>query len=188
MVRSIAGLAAFAALIGAAYGDVDFTPKESFYLAESTRVPNVAFRNGSVPIPYSPPGGWTLSGGGNKVTLSPPDKPQAGATMQTETLPNLLPVAEESAKAYGELAASRLPREALKVTVVGAGVCALRFDTKTMMEVTLTYVHFGQQFSTNIIFFPYNKELITFQITARTADFAPLAQAFRASLFSMQGF
>ncbi|MDR3402243.1 MAG: hypothetical protein P4L99_07065 [Chthoniobacter sp.] len=174
-------------MIGTAYADVDFTPKESFYLAESTRVPNVAFRNGSVPITYSPPGGWTLSGSGSKVTLSPPDKPQAGATMETQPVTNLPPTTEENLKVYTDLAVSRLPQEALKVTVVEAVVCPLRFDTKTMAEVTLTYVHFGQQFTTNVILLPYNKELITFQMTARTADFAPLAKAFRASLYSMQG-
>jgi len=187
MVRSIVRFAAFVAVIGAAYGDVDFTPKESFYLAESTKVPNVAFRNGSTPVTYSPPGGWTLSGGGSKVTLSPPDKPQAGATMQTETITNLLPATEENVKAYSELAVSRLPREALKVTVIDAVVCPLRFDSKTMVEVTLSYVHFGQQFSTNMVLLPYKKELITFQVTARTPDFAPVAKAFRASLYSMQG-
>src|SRR5580704_7843317 len=117
MVRPIVIMVALVALAGRARGEVDFTPKESFYLAETTRVPNVAFHNGADPITYSPPFGWTLSGGGKKITLIPPGKVQADATMQTEPAKDLLPATAENLKAYGDLAVSRLPREALKVTV-----------------------------------------------------------------------
>jgi hypothetical protein len=187
MVRPVTVVAAFAMLAGRVSGEVDFTPKESFYLAEAVKVPNVAFRNGSKPVPYSPPTGWTLSGGGRKVTLIPPDKPQASATLQTESATKLLPAIEENLKAYSDLAVRRLPQEALKVAVVEAIMCPLRFGPKTMVEVTLSYVHFGQQFMTNVVFLPYGKELITFQITARTTDFPAFAKAFRASLYSLQG-
>jgi hypothetical protein len=180
-------MAALAALAGRASGEVDFTPSESFYLAETTRVPNVAFRNGADRITYTPPGNWTLSGGGRKVTFIPPDKVQAGATMETEPARDLLPATTENLKAYGDLALNRLPREALKASVTEAAICPLKFSTRTMVEVTLTYVLFGQQFTTNIVFLPYNKEQITFQVTARNPDFAPLAKTFRSSLYSLQG-
>jgi hypothetical protein len=150
-------------------------------------VPNIAFHNGADPITYSLPVGWTVSGGGRKITLLPPDKVQASATMETEPGKKLLPATAENLKAYGDLAVNRLPREALKVSVIATAICPLKFSTRTMVEVTLTYVLFGQQFTTNIVFLPYNKEQITFQVTARNADFAPLAKTFRASLYSLQG-
>ena len=78
MVRPIVVLAAFVALASRASGEVDFTPKESFYLAETTRVPNVAFHNGEEPMQLLARRKWTVSGGGRKVTLTPPDNsPQA---------------------------------------------------------------------------------------------------------------
>ena len=187
MVRPIVVLAALVALAGRAGGEVDFTPKESFYLAETTRVPNVAFHHGTAPFTYSPPGGWTLSGGGRKITLLPPEKVQASATMETEPAKDLLPATAENLKAYGDLAVNRLPREARKANVTDTAICPLRFGARTMVEVTLTYVLFGQQFTSNIVFLPFDQEQITFQVTARTADFAPLAKAFRASLYSLQG-
>ena len=187
MVRPIILAAALTVVAAGARADVDFTPKESFYMAEATKVPNVAFRNGKDPIAYSPPGRWKLSGGGRKVTLIPPEIPQAAATMETEPAKDDLPATEENVKAYADLAINRLPREAMKVTVVESTIASLKFSGKTMVEVTLTYVHFGQPFTTNILFLPYGKEQITFQMTARTADFPPLAKAFRASLYSLQG-
>ena len=188
MVRPIVFAAAFAAVVIQAHGEIDFTPKESFYMAEATKVSNVAFRNGKKKMTYSPPGKWTLSGGGRKVTITPPDVPQAGATMQTEPAKaELLPATGENVKAYSDLAVSLLPKEALKVVVVEALVAPIQISRHAMVEVTLTYVHFGQQFTTNILFLPYEKEQITFQMTARTPDFAPLAKMFRSSLFSLQG-
>jgi hypothetical protein len=187
MVRSIAVVTALAALGAGAFAEVDFTPRDSFYLAEATRIPNVAFRNGAVDVSYSPPGGWTLSGGGRKVTLTPPGKVQAGATIQTDPLKDPLPAKEENLKAYSDLALNFIPREASKINVVDAGIAPLKMSRRSMVEVTVAYTHFGQQFTTNILFLPYDKEQITFQVTARNQDFAALAKAFRASLFSMQG-
>jgi len=185
MVRPIAAFAALSA--GVFAGDVDFTPRESFYLAEATKVPNIAFRNGSQELTYSPPGKWTLSGGGRKVTLTPQEKVQASATMQSTPVGEPLPVTEANLPAYSDLAMRLLPREATKVTVVETTVASLRICTHAMAEVTLTYALFGQAYTTNILFLPYEKQQLTFQVTARSADFAPLAKAFRASLFSMQG-
>jgi hypothetical protein len=175
-------------LVATAAADVDFTPKESFYLAEATRVPCVAFQNGQGEISYSPPGRWTLSGGGSKLTLTPPNAAQAGALMETRPRTELLAATEANIKAYREYAARLLPREASKVSVVEATVCPMQICRRPMIEVTLTYVAYAQQFTTNLLFLPHDKEEITFQITARTADFPSVSKAFRASLFSLQGF
>ena len=171
-----------------AWADIDFTPHDSFYLAETTKVPCVAFRKGDDPVSYSPPFKWSLSGGGNQVTLTPAETPQAGAVMQTAPVrSNLIPATEENIKVYTDMAVRRLPRESSKVTLVEAKIADLQFSGRKMVEVTLTYVAFAQPFTTNVLFLPYDKELITFQMTARTPDFAPLARLFRASLFSITG-
>jgi hypothetical protein len=187
MVRSIITLFALAAVTSSALGDLDFTPKESFYMVETTRVPNVTFRNGTDAVTYSPPHGWSLSGGGRKLTLCPPDKAQACAAMETQPCAKLLPATEDNLKAYSDFALGRLPREAIKVAVTGAAICPFKFSTKSMVEVTVTYVHFGQQFTVNLLFLPHDRELITFEVTGRNADYTTLAKVFRASLYSLQG-
>jgi len=188
MVRlTIASLISSLLISATAVAEVDFTPRESFYLAEATRVPNIAFRNGSADVTYSPPGGWILSGGGRKVTLTPPNTVQAEASMRTESMKDPMPATDENIKAYGERAVALMPREATKVALVEVGPAPLKVCLHPLIQATLTYVLFGQQFTTTIYFLPYQKEQITFQLTARNADFQALARDFRASLFSLQG-
>jgi hypothetical protein len=187
MVRSIVTLTAFATLAAGAIADVDFTPHESFYLAESTPIANVAFHDGSAKVTYTPPGGWTLSGGGSKITLTPQNKVQAEATIQADPLKDPLPVTDANLKAYTEAALRFIPREASKVAVVSAAVAPIKMSRRAMVEVTVSYALFGQQFTTNILMLPRDKDQITFQMTARNPDFPALTKVFRSSLFSMQG-
>ena len=169
-------------------GVIDFTPQESFYLAENRKVPCVAFRNGDDPMSYSPPNDWKLSGGGARVTLASQDAVQAGAAMEVRRVREPVPATEENVKAYADVAAKYLPREATKVAVVDSGIASIRIGKYAMVEVNLTYSLFGQAYSTNILFLPYEKQQqITFQVTARTADFPAVAKAFRRSLYSLQG-
>src|SRR5687768_9703561 len=105
MVHAITLAAAIVLLgAGAASAQIDLTPKESFYEVEGGRYPNVAFRNGSEKVSYTPPGRWALSGGGAKLTLTPPDKAQAGATI--EVVPTRLPLPpadQANVKKYSEM-------------------------------------------------------------------------------------
>jgi hypothetical protein len=189
MVHAIAVAAALVLLAAAsARAQIDLTPTESFYEVEGIRVPNVSFRNGAKNITYTPPANWILSGGGKKLTLTPRDSVQAGATMETAAAREPWPDAtEENIKTYSDLAASLVPREATKVEVVEAIVCPMRISGKAMVEATLTYSFFGQQFRMNVIFMPRGKEQLRFQFIARAADYPPLFKAFRSSLYSMQG-
>lgn len=186
--RIVIASAALITLSAAALGQVDFTPKEAYYLAEATKVPCVSFRNGTEDVLYSQPTGWTLSGGGNKVTMHPPTVAQAEASMWTGPLSRpALPVTEENAKAYGELAVKDLPKDASKVTVVEAGVSSFSLSKRPIMEVTYSYSLYGQQFSSKVLYLPRDKDQIVFQITTRAADFEQLARVFRSSLYSLQG-
>lgn len=189
MVRAITAAAWALALLAGARGELlDLTPAETFYEVEGIRVPNVSFRNGRQPVPYTPPGGWKLSGGGRKLTLTPPDVVQASATIETAPMPEPLPaVAQENVKAYAELVLALVPRGATKVEVLEALVCPLRIAGKSMIEVTAAYVFFGQPFRMNVLLMPREKEQLRFTLTARAADYPELARAFRDSLFSMQG-
>ncbi|HEY3897750.1 MAG TPA: hypothetical protein VGM54_04005 [Chthoniobacter sp.] len=138
---------------------------------------------------YSPPNAWKLSGGGSRVTLAPPNVVQAGAAMEVKRVGEPVPATEENVKAYADVAPRYLPKEATKVTVVDSGIASIRLGKYSMVEVNLTYSLFGQLFTTNILFMPYEKQQqVTFQVTARSADFPAVSKAFRRSLYSLQGF
>jgi len=189
MVHPITAAATLALLlVASARAEIDLTPNESFYEVEGIRMPNVSFRNGAKKVAYSPPGDWTLSGGGKKLTLTPRDSVQAGATIETVPVRETSPAATtENIKAYSDLAVSLVPQGATKIEVVEAVVCPMRISGKAMIEVTMTYAFFGQQFRLNVLFMPRDKEQLRFQFAARAADYPPLFKAFRSSLFTMQG-
>jgi hypothetical protein len=170
-----------------AQAQLNLTPKETFYEVEGIQVPNVTFRNGAKNATYSPPGGWRLSGGGTKLTLTPQDTVQAGATIEALAAKDQLPATADNLKAYSELALTLIPREASKVEVVEAVVCPLQISGRSMVEVTLHYSFFGQQFRANLLFMPHDAEQLRFQFSARAADFPALFKTFRTSLYSMQG-
>ncbi|EDY15861.1 hypothetical protein CfE428DRAFT_6626 [Chthoniobacter flavus Ellin428] len=187
MVHPLVLTVASLLVVASASAEIDFTPTNSFYVAEATKVPCVAFHNGDKVMQYSPPEGWKLGGGGNKITLTPTNTPQAEATMATRPSKPSIPATNENVKAYSELAVRMLPRGAAKVTVVDAAVSSMQKAGRPMIEVNLTYVLFAQQFSMNILFLPHDDELVTFQMVARTPDFGSLENTFRRSLFSLQG-
>lgn len=189
MVHAIkAATAVFLLTVGSVSAQIDLTPKDTFYEVEGIRVPNVSFRNGAKEVTYSPPGDWVLSGGGQKLSLTPKDKIQAGATISVLATREPAPAAtEENLKLYTEVASKLLPTDATKIEVIEAIVCPLQISGRSMVEVTLAYVFFGQQFRMNLLFMPREKEELRFQVVARTSDYPELFKAFRASLFSMQG-
>lgn len=185
---TIATAAAILLLAGSAGAQIDLTPKDTFYEVEGIQVPNVSFRNGARNVTYSPPSDWTLSGGGQKLSLIPKDKIQAEASISVLTTREPAPPAtEENLKLYTEVVAKLLPREASKIEVLEAGICPLQISGRPMVEVTMGYTFFGQQYRMNLLFMPREKDELRFQFVARAADYPALLKAFRASLFSMQG-
>jgi len=189
MVQRIAATTAVIFLaIGSTSAQIDLTLKDTFYEVEGIRVPNVSFRNGDRDVAYSPPGDWTLSGDGQKLTLTPKNKIQAGAVISVLATREPSPAATgENLKHYEQVAQTLLPKGASKIEVVEAVVSPLRISGRPMVEVTVAYNFFGQSFRMNALFLPREKEELRFQIAARASDYAEIFQAFRGSLYSMQG-
>ena len=176
------------AMSAGAYAELDLTPMASFYEVEGVRAANVEFRDGSNRVKYTPPAAWNLSGGGKRLTLTPPDAVQAGAMIVSEPVRQVQPAATaESAKAYGEIAKRLAPDGASKIEVVEATVSPLEISGKAMVDITLSYSFFGQMFRMNVLIMPREKEQLRFQISARAADYPALFKTFRSSLYSMQG-
>jgi hypothetical protein len=189
MVRPIiiATLALFAFAAGAD-ADLDLTPIDGFYIVEGTRAPDLHFRDSGKVISYSPPGKWKPGGGGKQMTLMPPDKIQASATIEALPAKDSLPATDQNLKAYSDMAVGLLPREASKVEVVAAVMAPVKVCGYPMVEVTITYKFFGQEFEAVIFFMPRPVEDVRFRLTCRAADFKDLYRPFERSLFSIQGF
>jgi hypothetical protein len=187
MVRAIVIIAGLGFLISDACAEIDLTPVDSFYEVEGIRVPNVTFRDGAKDITYTPPPRWVLCGLRKSITLTPPNTVQAGAIVRAIAAKNAPLATPENLKAYADLALELVPREAANVEVVETIICPLRISGRPLVEATLNYVFFGQQFRMNVLFLLRDKEQIRFQFSSRSADFPPLLRAFRASLYSMQG-
>jgi hypothetical protein len=188
MVPAISVTAVLLLLAGRAMAQLDLSPRESFYEVEGIRVPNVKFRNGPKDVFYTPPSGWRLSGGGQKLALIPPDISQAGASIEVQPTKDPVPAQAGNIDAYRDSAVALLPGEATKVEVIEACLCPLRISGRAMVEVTLAYVLFGQPFRTNVLFMPVDSTLIRFQINSRSSDYPRLHGDFQGSLYSMRGF
>ena len=189
MVHSIVAAGALL-LLGAvgACAQIDLTPKETFYTVEGIRVPNISFKNGTKTVSYTPPANWLVSGGATKLILAPRDGVQVGATIDTVQPDGQVPAATAAnVKAYSDVAAALVPREASKVEVVEAVVSPMRISGRPMIEVTLTYSFFGQPFRMNVLFMPHDRETLRFQFSSRAADYTTEYKNFRSSLFSIQG-
>jgi hypothetical protein len=184
VITAAVALLAFAAGAGA---DLDLTPIDSFYAVEGGRAPNLNFHDDGKVISYSPPGNWKPGGSGKKMTLMPPDKVQASASIEALPAKTALPATDQNLKAYSDLAISLLPRDASKVEVVEAVVSSVHVCGYAMAEVTMTYIFFGQEFETVIFFMPRPVEEVRFRLSCRTADFKELYRPFQRSLFSLQG-
>jgi hypothetical protein len=189
MVHPIVAAAVLTLLgVGSVRAQIDLTPKESFYTVEGIQVPNVTFKNGAKAVTYTPPANWLLSGGGSKLTVTPRDGIQAGATIEVQPTHGPVPAATpENIKTYSDMAVGLVPREASRVEVVEAVVSPMRISGKAMVEVTLNYAFFGQPFRMNVLFMPRERETLLFHFSSRVVDYTALAKDFRNSLFSIQG-
>ena len=188
MVRSVITAAvALLLFVARAGADLDLTPIDGFYVVEGTRAPNLNFHDNGNVVSYSPPGKWKPGGAGKKMTLMPPDKVQASASIEALPAKDPLPATEQNLKAYSDMAFGLLPRDASKVEVVGAVVSAVHVCGYALAEVTITYKFFGQDFETVFFFMPRPVEEVRFRLSCRVADFKDLYRPFQMSLFSLQG-
>lgn len=190
MVRSvIATISIFSLLFSFAEAELDLTPVDSYYVVEGIRSPDLNFHDDSKVIAYTPPGRWKPNGAGKKMTMVPPDKPQAAASITAvPATPEDLAATADNAKAYAEIATKALPRDAMKVEVIFAGVAPMRVSGYFLMQVTLTYMFFGQEFTSTTYFMPRPKEQVRFQLVCRSVDYQDLFRPFEVSLYSIQGF
>jgi hypothetical protein len=175
-----------ALLAGSAQAELLLTPQISEYELDGVKFHRLAFSDGGKVVTYQSPRGWEYSGSGTRLTLRPPKKAQAEATITRIPLPKPGSFDEESLKKLVEEAVAQVPRGSENINVVSQEKNPLMIQGKETFLVTLSYTAYGQQYGRSILFLNRGNEQIRSQLTCREADFKELQQAFLASQYTWQ--
>jgi hypothetical protein len=174
-------------VIASAHADLQLNPKISEYELDGGKFKQLAFSDGSGKnVTYSPPRGWEYSGSATQLTLHPPNKSQAEATISRIPLPEPASLDETTVKKLVEEAVASVPRGSTNVQLLSQEKNPLMIERKETLLVTLTYNFYGEAHGRSILFLNRGKEQIRFQLTCRQADFKELQKAFLSSHYSWQ--
>jgi hypothetical protein len=187
MVRSLIPALASLLLVAAARADLQLTPRTSQYEGDGVKFTQLAFSDGGAKeITYSPPRGWNYSGDANQLTLYPPNKSQAEATIFKIPLSQPASFDDETVDKLVDEALASVPTGSTSVHLISQEKNPLMIERKETLLLTLTYNFYGQSYSRSILFLNRRKEQIRFQLACRGADFNELQKAFLGSQFSWQ--
>jgi hypothetical protein len=187
MVRSlILGFAGSLLLTGMARAELQLTPTVDEYVLDGAKLKQLAFHDGDKKITYQSPRSWDYSGSATQLTLRPPNKVQAEATITRIPLSQPGQFDEDALKKLVAEAVALVPNGSSKVTVESQEKNPLLINRKETFLIVLSYNSFGQAYSRSILFLNRGKEQIRFQLTCRQADFKELQKAFLSSQYSWQ--
>jgi len=184
MVRSLIHAVIAAVLIVSARAELQLTPSVVQYELDGVKLKQLAFSDDANQVTYQAPRGWEYSGSATQLTLRPPNKPQAEATITRIPLPQPGSFDDESLKKLVTEAVASVPKGSENVTVVSQEKNPLLMNRKETFLITLAYDFYGANYSRSILFLNRGKEQIQFQLTCRQADFKELQKAFLDSQYS----
>lgn len=187
MVRPLAlVLVVGAFLIVSMRADLQLSPVVDEYEMEGIKLKQLAFSDGNKKVTYQSPRGWNYSGSANQLTLHPPNKAQAEATITRVSLPEEGRFDDEGLKTLVAEASAALPKGSENITILSQEKNPVMIGRKETFLVILSYNLFGQSYSRSVLFLNRGKEQIQFQLVCRDSDFKELQKAFFASQFSWQ--
>ena len=164
-----------------ASGELSLTPRIVAIEKEGGSSKHFAFSDGAETVTYQPPRGWDYSGSATELTLRPPNKAPAKATITR--IPLLYPECfdDDSAKKLVNEAVALLPQGSEEVSVVSQEKNLLMIQGKETFLIVLGYTFYGDRYSRSILLLNRGNEQLRFQLTCREADFKELHRAFFAS-------
>jgi hypothetical protein len=171
---------------GSAHAELLLTPKTAEYELDGVKFQQLAFSDGGKVVTYQSPRGWDYSGSATKLTLRPPNKTQAEATITRIPLAKPGSFDEESLKKLVDEAIAQVPKNSENISVVSQEKNPLMIQRKETFLVTLSYTAYGQQYGRSILFLNRGNEQIRSQLTCREADFQELHRAFLGSQYTWQ--
>jgi hypothetical protein len=186
MVRSLAlGVCSFLAILSAK-AELLLSPSLAEYELDGVKLKQLAFADGDKKVFYQSPHGWDYSGSASQLTLRPPNKAQAEATISRIPLPEPTSFDEKTVRKLVEEAIASVPKGSTNVELVSQEKNPVMIERKETLLVTLTYNFYGQAYGRSIMFLNRAKDQIRFQLTCRQADFKDLQKVFLKSQYSWQ--
>jgi hypothetical protein len=185
MVRSlIVGLTASLLLAGIAQAELQLTPSVDEYVLDGVKLKQLAFPDGDRKVTYQSPHGWDYSGTATQLTLHPPNKPQAEATITRIPRSDQSQFDDETLRKLVAEAVALVPKGSSNVAVDSQEKAPLRIGRRETFLVVLSYSLFGSSYNRSILFVNRGGEQIRCQLTCRSADFKELQKAFSSSQYS----
>lgn len=169
-----------------ARADLQFSPQRSAYQLDGIKFEQLAFTDGARQVTYAPPSHWSYTGSGDQLTLHPPNKSQAEATILRRLLPEPAVFDEAGLKKLTDEALAALPAGNTDPVIISAGKNPLMINGRETFLIKLAFTFYGEKFSRSVLFLNRGKEQLRFQLTCRAADFEQLHKAFFDSHFSWQ--
>jgi hypothetical protein len=186
MVRSLTLVLGGALFIAVAHAELQFTPKVSEYKADGATLKHLEFSDGGKTVTYQAPRGWDFSGNSTQLTLRPPNKAQAEATITRVPLSQPGSFDDESLKKLVSDAVAQVPKGSENISVISQEKNLVMIDHKETFLIALSYSFYGQKYGRSILFLNRGNEQIRSQLTCHEADFKELHGAFLRSQYTWQ--
>jgi hypothetical protein len=185
MVRPL--IFAFAASVlvaGVAKSELVLTPTVDEYVLDGAKLKQLAFFDGGQKVTYQSPRGWDYSGSATQLTLHPPNKPQAEATIARVSRSDQTRLDDETVKKLVAEAIALVPKGGSNVAVESQEKSPLRIGSRETFLIVLSYSLLGNNYNRSILFINRGGEQIRCQLTCRSSDFKELQKAFISSQYS----
>jgi hypothetical protein len=186
MVRSLTLILCGAFFAGTASADLLLMPRVAEYKGDGATFKHLEFSDGGKTVTYRSPRGWEFSGNSTQLTLRPPNKGQAEATITRVPLSQPGNFDEESLKKLVSDSVALVPAGSENISVVSQEKNRVMIEQKETFLITLSYTFYGQKYGRSILFLNRGNEQIRSQLTCREEDFAELHRAFLRSQSTWQ--
>ena len=163
---------------------LELTPREGFRELEGFRIPVLKFADDGSEVTWQPPSNWRVSGGGERVTVYPPERAQAAMALQT--FPRK-PAPAESLEDLAEWARRLLPQDATDVSAADVRENPFTLEHLASTEFIFRYASQGSRFTTAIAIVDLSvDQRLAVIVSARAEDFGAVHEDALASMFSWQ--
>jgi hypothetical protein len=186
MVRSLTLIFCGAFFAATASADLLLMPRVAEYKGDGVTFKRLEFPDAGKTVTYQSPRGWEFSGTSTQLTLRPPHKLQAEATITRVPLSQPGNLDEESLKKLLSDSIALVPQGSENISTVSQEKNRVMIEYKETFLITLSYTFYGQKYGRSILFLNRGNEQIRFQLTCHEADFEELHRAFLRSQYTWQ--
>jgi hypothetical protein len=140
-------------LVGSVKGSAfDFTPTEIRTLEDGMPMKRFAFHSGESTIFFRPPKAWTMFGGGEQLTFTPPAPLEGEVRLGISPLDSSILFDEPGLVVYRATVRKNLPVQAQNVEVISETPDAFPLDDWKSFEITVSYNLGGKKKMRSVLF------------------------------------